>query len=30
MKVFAWYIDPNGIENENYHQRPIPYWYQKM
>jgi hypothetical protein len=30
MKVFAWYKDLNGVGNENYHQKPIPYWYQKM
>jgi hypothetical protein len=26
MKVFGWYVDPNGIKNKYIHI-PVPYWY---
>ena len=30
MKVFAWYIDMNGIGKKIHRQIPIPYRYQKI
>jgi hypothetical protein len=30
VKVLAWYIDPNGIENQNIVEYPYPTGIQKM
>lgn len=30
MKVFAWYIDMNGIQKTKIHQIPIPSWWQQI